>query len=58
MKVISAEEVHKSLSYPELIDSLQDTINNPAYLIEDQAMEGWVRGGLSARNHARDAAKE
>ena len=46
---------HKN--YP-LIDSLQDTINNPAYLIEDQAMEGWVRGGLSARNHARDAAKE
>ena len=24
MKVISAEEVHKSLSYPQLIDSLQD----------------------------------
>ena len=41
---------HKN--YP-LIESLENSVTNPSYLIEDDAMKGWVRGGLSAREHAR-----
>jgi len=45
---------HKN--YP-LIEPLQNTINNSAYLIEEDAMSGWTRSGVSARNFARDQAK-
>lgn len=44
-------------NYP-LIDSLSNTISNPVYLIEDEAMEGWVRGGMSAREYARSQDKK
>ena len=44
-------------NYP-LIDSINDTISNPSYLIEDEAMEGWVRGGMSAREYARNQDKK
>lgn len=46
---------HKN--YP-LIDSIQETITNPSYLIEEDAMNGWNRSGVSARNFARDNAKK
>ena len=45
---------HKN--YP-LIEELQNTINNSAYKIEEDAMSGWNRSGISARNYARDKAK-
>lgn len=35
-------------NYP-LIPSIQETVTNPAYLVEGVAMEGWVRGGASSR---------
>jgi hypothetical protein len=44
-------------NYP-LIEPLQNSITNPAYLIEDEAMKGWVRGGLSAREYARANSKQ
>jgi len=34
--------------YP-LIPSIQNTVTNPAYLVEGVAMDGWVRGGASSR---------
>ena len=34
--------------YP-LIPAIQNTVTNPAYLVEGVAMEGWVRGGASSR---------
>jgi hypothetical protein len=34
--------------YP-LIPSIQETVTNPAYLVEGVAMDGWVRGGASSR---------
>ena len=46
---------HKN--YP-LIDPIQKTVTNPAYLIEEDAMNGWNRAGVSARNYARDNAKK
>ena len=39
-------------NYP-MIDSLQNYVNNSKYLIEDDAMTGWKRGGISAREFAR-----
>ena len=35
-------------NYP-LIDPLEKTINNSAYLIESDAMKGWERGGISMK---------
>jgi len=35
-------------SYP-MMDDLKNRIGNPSYSIEESAMDGWVRGGTSAR---------
>ena len=43
--------------YP-MIDSLQRYVNNSSYMIEDDAMTGWKRGGLSAREIARQQDKQ
>lgn len=43
--------------YP-MIDSLQRYVNNSSYMIEDDAMTGWKRGGLSAREMARQQDKQ
>ena len=40
-------------NYP-LIDDLKQSVNNTSYLIESDAMNGWVRGGMSAREYARN----
>ena len=37
-----------SKSYP-LNDEIKSRVNNPAYCIESDAAEGWVRGGVSTR---------
>lgn len=44
-------------NYP-LIDPIKNIINNSAYKIEEDAMKGWNRSGISARNYARDQAKK
>jgi hypothetical protein len=40
-------------NYP-LIESMQNYVSNSAYTIEDDAMNGWIRGGMSAREFARN----
>lgn len=35
-------------NYP-MMDSLRDTITNPNYIIQENAMSGWTRGGSSSR---------
>ena len=44
-------------NYP-LIDSVKETVSNSAYMIEDDAMKGWQRGGMSAREFARNQTKQ
>ena len=44
-------------NYP-LIESLQNQVNNTAYTIPEDAMDGWTRTGISARNYARDQDKK
>ena len=39
-------------NYP-LSNELQSTVDNSAYKIESDAMNGWIRGGVSAREFAR-----
>ena len=43
---------NNSNNYP-LLDNVKQTLNNSAYIIEDDAMKGWQRGGMSAREFAR-----
>jgi len=38
----------------DLVPSLQRTIQNPANLIEGEANEGWIRGGIPSREITRD----
>lgn len=39
-------------NYP-LIDSLEQSITNPQYLVEDAADPNWVRGGTASRDQTR-----
>jgi hypothetical protein len=34
--------------YP-LIDSIKETITNPKYLVQEAALDGWIRGGVATR---------
>ena len=38
----------------DLVPSLQQTIQNPANLIEGEANRGWIRGGIPSREITRD----
>ena len=38
----------------DLVPSLQETIQNPANLIEGEANKGWIRGGIPSREITRD----
>lgn len=40
--------------YP-LTKKISDRVNNPAYSIEEAALDGWVRGGLPSREVSNDA---
>jgi hypothetical protein len=38
--------------YP-LIDSIKDTVTNPKYLVQEAALDGWIRGGSATREQAK-----
>ncbi len=50
----SSEVCYLQYSQTPLIPTLQATISNPANLIESNAAQGWIRGGLPSRELARD----
>jgi hypothetical protein len=50
----SSEVCYAKYSMTPMIPTLQATISNPANLIESNAAEGWIRGGLPSRELARD----
>lgn len=50
----SSETCYMQYSQTPLLPTLQATISNPANLIENNAAEGWIRGGLPSRELARD----
>ena len=49
-----SEICYGKLSLTPMIPPLKETITNPANLIESSAAEGWIRGGLPARELTRD----
>jgi hypothetical protein len=50
----SSEVSYLQYSQTPLLSTLKATISNPANLIENNAAEGWIRGGLPSRELARD----
>ena len=50
----SSEVSYIQYSQTPLLPTLKATISNPANLIESNAAEGWIRGGLPSRELARD----
>jgi hypothetical protein len=51
----TSEVSHVNYSYTPLLPSIEATINNPANLVEGVAAEGWIRGGMPARDLAKKA---
>jgi hypothetical protein len=51
------QNISEKHNYP-LINEVKEYVNNSAYTIEDDAMPGWQRGGISAREHARNLDKK
>jgi hypothetical protein len=49
----TTEKSHIPLRHTPMVDSLASTIQNPYNLVEGVAHEGWVRGGLPSREHAK-----
>ena len=50
----TSEVSYLQYSQTPLLPTLKATISNPANLIESNAAEGWIRGGLPSRELARD----
>ena len=50
----SSEVSYIQYAQTPLLPTVKATISNPANLIESNAAEGWIRGGLPSRELARD----
>jgi hypothetical protein len=50
----SSEVSYLQYSQTPMLPTIKSTICNPANLIESNAAEGWIRGGLPSRELARD----
>jgi hypothetical protein len=50
VSTITEQSFASNHMYP-LIDSIKDTITNPKYLVQEAALDGWVRGGSATRTH-------
>jgi hypothetical protein len=50
VSTITEQSFANKQMYP-LIDSIKDTITNPKYLVQEAALDGWVRGGSATRSH-------
>lgn len=50
----SSEVCYLGYQNTPMIDSLKQTITNPANLCESSAANGWIRGGLPSRELTRD----
>ena len=49
----SSEVTNFNLTYTPLVPSLEMSLNNSANCIEDDASDGWIRGGLPSRLYAK-----
>ena len=54
VSTITEQSFGNNHMYP-LIDSIKDTITNPKYLVQEAALDGWVRGGSATRETAKQS---
>ena len=54
VSTITEQSFSSNHMYP-LIDSIKDTITNPKYLVQEAALDGWVRGGSATRETAKQS---
>ena len=52
VSTITEQSFSSNHMYP-LIDSIKDTITNPKYLVQEAALDGWIRGGSATREQAK-----
>jgi len=52
--VNSSEKSYINNQFTPLIPEVKDKVTNPNHLVEDYAVDGWVRGGLPSRDLTRD----
>ena len=52
VSTITEQSFASNHMYP-LIDSIKDTITNPKFLVQEAALDGWVRGGSATREQAK-----
>jgi hypothetical protein len=48
VSTVTEQSFMNNQMYP-LIDSIKDTITNPKYLVQEAALDGWIRGGVATR---------
>ena len=48
VSTITEQSFMNNQMYP-LIDSIKETITNPKYLVQEAALDGWIRGGSATR---------
>jgi hypothetical protein len=54
VSTITEQSFANNHMYP-LIDSIKDTITNPKYLVQEAALDGWIRGGSATREQAKQS---
>ena len=55
VNVLSGVSINR---FTPMLESLANTIQNPAHIIPEDAHCGWVRGGMSSRNYVRDVCNK
>jgi hypothetical protein len=54
VSTITEQSFASNHMYP-LIDSIKDTITNPKYLVQEAALDGWIRGGSATREQSKQS---
>ena len=52
--LVSAKKILPDVNNYPLIDSVHSGIANPNNVVEANAMDGWVRGGVASRGLSQD----
>ena len=56
VSTVTEQSFMNNQMYP-LIDSIKETITNPKYLVQEAALDGWIRGGVATRESEAKNAK-
>ena len=56
VSTVTEQSFMNNQMYP-LIDSIKETITNPKYLVQEAALDGWIRGGVATRESEAKGSK-